>query len=304
MTAIVAGLAFGAGLLLIGTGLVGRRPALAVVLARLDQPRQPTRTNTPNPGRQPTLLARVVGERLAGTSLGERVAARMGTDLRTVGQPAVGQPGAELLAAIAAGAVIGVLCVPVVAAVLAAGGIQFDATLTIWVAVTVGVAGAWVPVFSLRARAARRRQAFRHALSCFLDLVAIRLAGGAGIDTALVESATAGHGWAFDELRYGLSRSRLAGRPPWQGFARLGTELCVAELSELAGSMALAGDEGARVRVSLAAKAAAMRTRALTDAERNAQAASERMSLPIVVLMAGFVVFLGYPAVVNVVHGI
>jgi tight adherence protein C len=47
-----------------------------------------------------------------------------------------------------------------------------------------------------------------------------------------------------------------------------------------------------------------MRTRALSDAERSAQSASERMSLPIVVLMAGFVVFLGYPAVMRVMQGI
>ena len=68
--------------------------------------------------------------------------------------------------------------------------------------------------------------------------------------------------------------------------------------------MALAGDEGARVRVSLAAKATAIRTRALAETERHAHAASERMSLPLVILMAGFVIFLGYPAVMNVVQGI
>jgi Flp pilus assembly protein TadB len=114
------------------------------------------------------------------------------------------------------------------------------------------------------------------------------------------EPVTAGR----SELQRALSGARLAGAPPWQGFERLGQELQVPEVSELAASMALAGDEGARFRASLAAKARAMRTRALSDAERSAQAASERMSLPIVVLMAGFVVFLGYPAVMRVVQGI
>ncbi len=295
MTPILVGLAFGTGLLLAGSGLIGSRPSLATVLARLDQARPPTL----DPDPPQTLLGRVLGPRLADTSLGERLATRMGADLR-----AVGQPSEDLLAAVVACAVVGLLWLPVTAALLDVGGVHLDPTVSLWVAATLALAGALVPILTLRGRAARRRRAFRHALSCFLDLVAIRLAGGAGVDGALAESARAGHDWAFDELQQALSGARLAGAPPWHGFERLGEELCVPEVSELAASMALAGDEGARVRASLAAKARAMRTRALTDAERSAQAASERMSLPIVVLMAGFVVFLGYPAVMRVVQGI
>ena len=56
--------------------------------------------------------------------------------------------------------------------------------------------------------------------------------------------------------------------------------------SFLAASVSLAGTEGAKVRQSLAAKAAALRTHQLTDAEGSAQAATERMSLPVVLLMA------------------
>ena len=44
--------------------------------------------------------------------------------------------------------------------------------------------------------------------------------------------------------------------------------------------------------------------RGLADAESVAQAASERMSLPIVLLMVGFVIFLGYPAVNQVLTGL
>ena len=34
------------------------------------------------------------------------------------------------------------------------------------------------------------------------------------------------------------------------------------------------------------------------------QSASERMSLPVVLLMTGFIVFLGYPAVAQVINGL
>jgi hypothetical protein len=78
----------------------------------------------------------------------------------------------------------------------------------------------------------------------------------------------------------------------------------IGELNELAASVTLAGDEGARVRGSIAAKARAIRVRGLADAESAAQSANERMSLPIVLLMLGFVVFLGYPAVMQVLTGL
>jgi tight adherence protein C len=77
----------------------------------------------------------------------------------------------------------------------------------------------------------------------------------------------------------------------------------VDELSELAASVALAGTEGAKVRASLAAKATSLRTHELAEAETADQAATERMSLPVVLLFAGFLVFLGYPAVEKVLTG-
>ncbi len=168
----------------------------------------------------------------------------------------------------------------------------------------MAVAGFFLPALELRSQAAERRRSFRHALGCFLDLVAVRLAGGAGVESSLSDSAASGHGWAFAELRQALAEARLMGEPPWAGLARLGDDLDVSELRELAASAALAGDEGARVRASISAKAKALRVRGLADAEGAAQAASERMSLPIVLLLVGFIVFLGYPAINQVLYGL
>ncbi|MGH8998546.1 MAG: hypothetical protein ACRDY7_04065 [Acidimicrobiia bacterium] len=83
---------------------------------------------------------------------------------------------------------------------------------------------------------------------------------------------------------------------------RLGAELDVSELGELSASAALASGEGARVKASVAAKAKALRIRVLADVETAAQSASEPMSLPIVLLLLGFVIFLGYPAVTQVLQ--
>ena len=98
--------------------------------------------------------------------------------------------------------------------------------------------------------------------------------------------------------------ARLLRQPPWVGLSRLGSELGLPELGELAASAGLAGTEGARVKASVTAKAKALRVRVLADVETAAQSASERMSLPIVLLLLGFVLFLGYPAVTQVLRGL
>jgi hypothetical protein len=50
------------------------------------------------------------------------------------------------------------------------------------------------------------------------------------------------------------------------------------------------------VRETVAAKAHTIRQRITSDSEATAAATTERMSLPSVLLVFGFLVFLGYPA--------
>jgi hypothetical protein len=74
----------------------------------------------------------------------------------------------------------------------------------------------------------------------------------------------------------------------------------VPELTELAAAMALAGTEGARVRASLSARAAAMRSAATAETETDAEKASSRMSVPLLVLGLGYLLFLLWPPVVGI----
>jgi Flp pilus assembly protein TadB len=159
------------------------------------------------------------------------------------------------------------------------------------------VGGFFVPDLTIRSQAARRRDAFRHALSSYLDLVNVLLAGGAGIETALEAAAEAGDGWAFVEIRRTLLRARASRRSPWACFSELGERLGVDELLDLSASVQLAGEQGARVRGSLAAKAASLRAHQMARIEADAQSASERMGLPTVLMFVAFLMLLGYPAV-------
>ncbi|MEV0611150.1 type II secretion system F family protein [Polymorphospora rubra] len=208
------------------------------------------------------------------------------------------------LAEQATAAVVGLLLPPVAAMLLAIAGVGTGMTMPTAASLVLGVAGFLAPELSVRTEAAKHRAAFRDALSSFLDLVVISLASGAGVDQALDDAAKVGSGPAYTELRYALTEARLARVPPWDILATLGRRVAVAELQQLAATVGLAGTEGAKVRASLRSRAVALRARQLTDAEGEANAATERMALPIVALFAGFLIFLGYPAMAAVLGGL
>jgi len=189
-------------------------------------------------------------------------------------------------------------CLPILAgAALAPTGVSVTAGVLAVAALAVGAAGFFYPDLGLAERVERRRSGFRHALSAYLDLVTIILAGGGGLETALWSAADSGDGWAFAELRHALHGARLSGATPWNSFDRLGTELGVDELRELAASAHLAGDQGARIRASLAAKADSMRASQTAAIETQAEAATEKMLLPVVALVVGMILFIGFGVV-------
>jgi Flp pilus assembly protein TadB len=172
-----------------------------------------------------------------------------------------------------------------------------------WASVALGVGGFFVPELGVRAEAAARRRDFRHALGSYLDLVVVALAAGGGVEGALEDAAEVGDGWAFAQLRSALAAARVRRETPWAALGRLGAELGVHELVELSASAGLAGTEGAKVRASLVAKAESLRAHQLAEAEASALAATERMSLPVVLLFAGFLIFIGFPAMARVLNG-
>ena len=292
-TALLLGAATGLGLILVASGVVPARISLADALERLDAPVTPRREHSDR------WWVRVLGVPLVDSSLGHIATRPVHQDLRVIGRTPE-----EHVARHVVMVAVGLLWAPTTFALMALGGVDVSFILPLWISLVFAAIALAIPTLAVRAEATERRRSFRHALGCFLDLVAVRLAGGAGVDSALAGSAAAGDGWAFGEIRQALTDARLRGEPAWVGLATLGDEIGVSELKELAASAGLAGDEGARVRVSIAAKARSIRIRGLTDAEGAAQSASERMSLPVVLLMTGFIVFLGYPAIAQVINGL
>jgi tight adherence protein C len=298
--ALVCGAGVGGGLWLILRGLFPPRPSLAQALAQLRRLPEPTPVLTPeDDGGFSARLGRPVADVLGRAGAGWLIPGGVRRDLAVLGR----SPERHLAEKVTL-ALLGLLFAPAIAGLLVVGGARLPLVVPLWASLIFAIAGFVLPDLGIRADANRRRRDFRHALSSFLDLVVVALAGGGGVETALADAASVGSGWAFALLRRALDHARLARQTPWAALGRLGGELGVGELSELGASIALAGTEGAKVRASLAAKAASLRTHELAEAETADQAATERMSLPVVLLFAGFLLFLGYPAVEKVLTGL
>ncbi|MBW4717370.1 type II secretion system F family protein [Saccharothrix obliqua] len=296
ITVVALGAGLGIGMWALAVSLFPPRPALGEALARA--------TASPTP--VPILATDATGR---AARLGRPAVAllwalglpgpRLARDLAVLGK-ATSTHLAEKAALAVAGLLVPALPVVVLAVAGAGPGVELPAVAGLVLA-AVGFA---LPDLRARSAAARLRVGVRHALSAYLDLVWISLAGGAGVDSALGDAANIGHGAAFEQIHRALDTARLTRTTPWSTLRRLGEELDVTELTELAASISLAGTEGARVRGSLAAKAHTLRTRQTLEAEGSAQAATERMSLPVMALFLGFLAFIAYPALTQVLTGL
>lgn len=209
----------------------------------------------------------------------------------------------DLTRRMASGAVVaGVACGVAVAGVATAG--LLGPVASVATVVVAAAAGAAWPVADLRRRADDRRRRARYALGSYLDLVVMCLAGGMGVEGALTSAAEVADDDFSHQVAHAVATAAAGGRPPWEALADVGRRLGLAELDELAATMRLAGTEGARVRLSLAAKADSLRVRQLAHSEAGANAVTERLFVPGVLLLVGFLVFIGYPALARILAGL
>ena len=287
----VAGALVGAGVLALLRAFVVPPPPLQRIIGGLDQSlREDDAFAVGWRGRLADALT------VLGVTIGSADGGR-GADLAVAGRTAAEQAVTKATTALA-------LAVMPVAAVTALrlAGVGVSVAVAVPAAVVMAVVGWVAPDVEVTGRAARRRDEFRAALSAYLDVVAILLAGGSGTETALYAAAEQGAGWPFVELRAALDRCRLSGEAPWRALERLGGRFGVTELSELAATAAVAGEQGAKVRASLAARAAGLRAAQLAEVEAAAGATTERMTVPLVVLGVAFLAFILFPAVVGVLQ--
>ncbi len=302
LTMLAGGVA-GFGVFLLVKVFIRPRPGLAATMARLDASRRNDTTISTTLVDNPAKAGWIEQARLALGSRIEAEAAARGWRLRgrenlaVMNRPFAVHMGTKVLLAIGA-----LVWVPLMAGALAVFGISVGITTPAVLTIAAVVFAFFLPDMTLVKEAAARRRDFRHVVGSFLDLVAMNLAGGRGLPEALMAASTVGDHWAMARIRQALSNARVIGITPWEGVSRLGRELGIEELRDLASALALAGDEGAKIRSSLMARAESMRRKELSEVEGQAGEKSQSMLVAQLLICAAFLLFLAYPAASQIMN--
>ncbi|WP_330358891.1 type II secretion system F family protein [Streptomyces chartreusis] len=287
LPAVLTGATAGAGLALLVRELLRPQPALGPALAR-STPAALTKPE-PEPDREERwgrwLLARL--EHVPGIRIPT-------TNLALLGQ----QPGQFMLKKTTL-AGLGLLC-PVIATIpwiLAGISLPFyvPAAFGLLIAVLLFI----TPDLAVRDQAKRAREEFAHALSAYLDLVALKRAADAGPAEALEKAAGVGSGWPFLYLQGALRRARLEKIPPYEALTQLAHEYDLPVLDNVADIMRSSATDGAAVYKALRARTAALNTELLADQATEANTASEKMTAPGALLAVLVMLLLAFPAVIR-----
>jgi len=166
-----------------------------------------------------------------------------------------------------------------------------------WLWLAAGAVGFVAPDAALAHKVAQRRRELLAGLGAATEFLALAVSAGCGLEQALAEAATAGHGPFFTQLAHRLALARLQGQQGVDAITQLAEELDLAELTALAGALQAGAHQGTPVLQTLRAQAHAARERrrlALLEAGERAQVT---MIIPVagLILPAFFLVIL-WPA--------
>ncbi len=154
--------------------------------------------------------------------------------------------------------------------------------------------------WDIRDKAKRARIEFSHAIAAYLDLIALERAGDAGPSEALERAAEVGQGWPFLRIRQALEIARIDKVAPWVELKRMGDDLDVPQLADVADIMSLSSTEGAAVYNTLRARARSLRGELMAKQAEEANADSERMTAPGGLLAVLIMALVGFPAVMHI----
>ena len=289
---LACGGGFGLALALAVRELIPARPDLADALRRLDPDHTPASEQAARPSGMRGVPDLLGGRLIAALGNGIRLPRR---DLELLRLSPARYLGVRLL-----WAAFGLLFPQLLVAVLSLVGVRFPLVLS--GGVSVGLAALlWLKEGQqLRQRAKDTRLEYRWAIASYLERVELARAAGIGASKALHVAAAVGDTFSFVRLRTTLEQAQLAGVSSWDALKQLSEELDVPELARPAETLALAGEDGASVRDTLAAQARQLRVALLADAKAEANTASEAMIVPVVGLVILMVIFVLYPAVTQI----
>ncbi|WP_277211463.1 hypothetical protein [Isoptericola croceus] len=200
-------------------------------------------------------------------------------------------------------ALVGLLFPPLVSYFLIVSGVHLPVAVPVLGSLGLAAGLFFLPDLNARDDARKARKEFARALGAYCDLVALERLGGAGARQAMEMAAEIGDSWVFRRVGEELSRSRWNGKAPWDALNALSDELGLPELAELADVMRLS-KEGSQVYNQLRARSAGLRAATLSEELSTANAASERLSIPIGLLAVMFVIIMITPSLLNLMGGL
>jgi len=286
----LAGLIFGAGLVLAVTAGLPAPPSLPGALAQLSV--EPTLvTVTPATStrdrwsRLPVGLAQVLDRHVGVSDADLKI-------LRTTRAELVSRKVTLALAGFTAPALAGLVLLEVGIPIVFPAALGLGIGALLWV----------LPSQDARERARTARLEFRSNLEVFLTLVAGERFSRGSVPQNLEESSAVSGSYPFTMLRTVIRRSAWAGTLIWDDLQALGEELAVPELGKLADIARNAG-KGAAVYDTLLATADNLRAADLTDRRSEANVVSQRMSRPLSLLVTGLTLFVLIPFLARLLGG-
>ncbi|MFJ3235166.1 type II secretion system F family protein [Streptomyces sp. NPDC086787] len=298
---ILVGVAFGLGVYALIRALMPSKRSAVAQVARIDAMRargsayESARQSTADAGRLGSLRAEI-GARISEFYLHQGWEQRsLRADLAVLERSWENFLATKVLLATA-----GLFFGPLLFAVAWTLSFSSGPVVPLWLALLFAALFFFLPDLEVKRDAADKRRDLRRVIGAYLDLVSMSLAGGRGLPEALMAAAEVSDGWASRRIANALADARITGVSQWQALGALGEELGVEELKDLSASLALVADDGAKVRESLASRAETMRHRELADIEGSAGEKSQSMLVAQLLLCAGFLVFLIFPAAIRV----
>ena len=203
-------------------------------------------------------------------------------DLDILGIPLHRHYGRKVVSAAA-----GLVLAPVLTYVLSLYGLNLPLLAPGFISLAAAAFLFFLPDHEVHQTAAAAREEMVHALTAYIDLIALQRRGGAGARQSMTRAALISNGWVFRRLAQELRRSEFEGQNPWDALTTLSRRIEVPQLDDLGNVMRMSERSGAQIYASLRARATAMRSESLSDQRAKANAVSERLVLPTTV--AGFV---------------
>lgn len=200
-------------------------------------------------------------------------------------------------------AALGLIGPPVLAAGALVAGYPLPFAVPLLGSIGLAVALFFLPNLTIAEKARRERSLLLAAVTAYVDLVALERRAGSGPRQAMEHAAQVGDCWLFTRIEQTLARTGWSGEAPWAALHGLADELGIPALHDVADIMRLSGEEGAQVAAHLASRAQEMREASLAQEITEANQVSERMTVPMTLLVFVFTALLITPPLMRIFLG-